>query len=195
MKALTEKQQQILKFIAEFSIREEMAPTVYELAAHFNIKTSTVFAHLRALQRKGKLTRTSQARSIKLTDRANTLHSKFRGVTIKLEDASDKSGEYVISGQFCADIDICFAMKVSDDAMRDFGIFAGDVVLLGTKSNIRPGDLVAAEVKGKTLLRNAYPRSRNRLELRPGNPDFPAQTYCLDNVKIRGVVVGLQREY
>lgn len=50
MKTLTEKQKNILEFIEEFLDREGMAPTVYEIAAHFDIKTSTVFAHLRALR-------------------------------------------------------------------------------------------------------------------------------------------------
>jgi len=195
MKKLTEKQQQILEFIAEFGIREGMAPTVYELAAHFGIKTSTVFAHLRALQRKGQLTRTSQARSIKLTDRANSRHSKFSGFVIKLEGTSGPIGDYMISSQFCSDAGFCFALKVPDDAMRDFGIFTDDVVLVGTNRKVCPGDLVAVEVQGQTLLRNVYPRSRNRLELRPGNPDFPVHTYCLNNVKIRGVIAGLQRKY
>ena len=67
MKGLTEKQKNILEFIEDFSEKEGMAPTVYEIADHFDIKTSTVFAHIRALQRKNELTRSSKARSIALT--------------------------------------------------------------------------------------------------------------------------------
>ena len=44
MKSLTEKQKNILEFIEEFLDREGMAPTVYEIADNFQIKTSTVFA-------------------------------------------------------------------------------------------------------------------------------------------------------
>ena len=69
MKTLTEKQKNILEFIEEFLDREGMAPTVYEIADNFNIKTSTVFAHLRALQRKKQLSRSSKARSISLMSR------------------------------------------------------------------------------------------------------------------------------
>ena len=66
MRELTEKQKNILQFIEEFSEKEGMAPTVYEIGEKFNIKTSTVFAHLKALQRKNQLTRSSKARSIAL---------------------------------------------------------------------------------------------------------------------------------
>ena len=64
MKKLTEKQGKILDFIMEFRKKHDMAPTVYEIAESFAIKTSTVFAHLRALQKKKFIVRTSKARSI-----------------------------------------------------------------------------------------------------------------------------------
>jgi len=63
MKKLTEKQVAILGMITEGYLNGK-TPTVYEIADQFKVKTSTVFAHIRALQRKGKLTRTSEARSI-----------------------------------------------------------------------------------------------------------------------------------
>ena len=66
MKNLTEKQKSIIDFIDDFIDRENMAPTVYEIADHFGIKTSTVFAHLKALQRKNQISRSSKARSISL---------------------------------------------------------------------------------------------------------------------------------
>ena len=72
MKTLTEKQKNILEFIEEFLDKEGMAPTVYEIADRFDIKTSTVFAHLRALQRKKQLSRTSKARSISIAGRKKT---------------------------------------------------------------------------------------------------------------------------
>ena len=45
MKTLTEKQKDILNFIEDFMEKDAMAPTVYEIADFFKIKTSTVFAH------------------------------------------------------------------------------------------------------------------------------------------------------
>ncbi len=66
MKGVTQKQQNILDFIVEFKNSEGMSPTVYEIADRFSIKTSTVFAHLRAMKRKELITRTSKARSIKV---------------------------------------------------------------------------------------------------------------------------------
>lgn len=66
MKGLTGKQKNIVEFISDFTNTMEMAPTIYEIAEHFGIKTSTVFAHVRALQKKSVLQRSSKARSISL---------------------------------------------------------------------------------------------------------------------------------
>ena len=66
MKGLTDKQKGMIEFIEEFMNTTGMAPTIYEIAEHFRIKTSTVFAHIRALQKKGFLSRSSKARSISL---------------------------------------------------------------------------------------------------------------------------------
>ena len=79
MKELTEKQKNMLDFIDDFLDREGMAPTVYEIADHFGIKTSTVFAHLKALQRKERISRSSKARSIavKKRDYQKVMHMSF----------------------------------------------------------------------------------------------------------------------
>ena len=66
MKGLTGKQKKIVEFIEDFNRTMGMAPTIYEIAEHFGIKTSTVFAHIRALQKKNILHRSSKARSISL---------------------------------------------------------------------------------------------------------------------------------
>jgi repressor LexA len=69
MRGLTEKQREILDFIEDFSEMEGMAPTVYEIADQFDIKTSTVSAHLQALQKKDFLSRTNKARSLSINRR------------------------------------------------------------------------------------------------------------------------------
>lgn len=66
MKKLTAKQRRILEFIIEFLKMEQMAPSVYEIADELSVKTSTVFVHLFALQKKGYIMRSRKARSIKV---------------------------------------------------------------------------------------------------------------------------------
>ena len=66
MKGLTDKQKQILDFIGQYGQEQGMAPTINEISEHFDVTAATAFAHVKALQKKGMLNRTSKARSISL---------------------------------------------------------------------------------------------------------------------------------
>ena len=207
MKALTEKQKNILEFINEFVQREHMAPTVYEIADEFQIKTSTVFAHLRALQRKNQLTRSSKARSIALTgDKPRFNHANFMMAVPLLSKI--KSGlpadnlEYKESDVFIdsslipsVDQDKIFALRITDDSMHNLGIFPNDVIILRQTTDVRPGDIVAAMVNDETTVRSFQPQRGGKIELRAANQNCKSQIYSAEQVVIQGRVIGLHREY
>lgn len=66
MKDLTSRQLAVLNFIRAFIAEEAMPPTVGEIARCFGVTTSSAFTHVVALQKKGVLTRSSKARSIRI---------------------------------------------------------------------------------------------------------------------------------
>ena len=210
MKTLTDKQKNILEFIEEFLDREGMAPTVYEIADHFGIKTSTVFAHLRALQRKKQLSRSSKARSISL---ANRSHGRARvpqgALLIPLlgrvnagapsESLEYKEGEVCVNSALVPDCppEGLFALRVQGESMRDLGIFDGDVVVVAqTTAKPRSGDIVVALLQGgEVTIKSFFPKTQGRIELRPANPEYNVQTYPASEVTIQGRVIELQRRY
>ena len=210
MKTLTEKQKNILEFIEEFLDREGMAPTVYEIADHFGIKTSTVFAHLRALQRKKQLSRSSKARSISLSSRTHSRHKVPSGALLipllgrvnagaPSESIAFKEGEVCISSQLVPDVppENLFALRVQGESMRDLGIFDGDVVIVAqTSSKPRSGDIVVALLQGgEVTVKSYFPKTQGRIELRPANPEYNVQIYSAEEVSIQGRVVELRRKY
>eukprot|EP00831_Metopus_contortus_P018324 TRINITY_DN1780_c0_g1_i5.p1 TRINITY_DN1780_c0_g1~~TRINITY_DN1780_c0_g1_i5.p1 ORF type:complete len:208 (+),score=33.04 TRINITY_DN1780_c0_g1_i5:728-1351(+) len=207
MKGLTEKQKNILEFIEEFSEKEGMAPTVYEIADHFDIKTSTVFAHIRALQRKNELTRSSKARSIALTKpKRKPKHMSFMlpipllgriNAGLPLDSQEYKEGEFYVDPQILGGIDTAkaFALKVAGESMRDLGIFDEDIVIVKQNEDYKAGDIVVALVDDETTVKSYYPLKGGRIELRPANADFIPQVYPSSQVKLQGVVIALQREY
>ena len=210
MKTLTEKQKNILEFIEEFLDREGMAPTVYEIADHFNIKTSTVFAHLRALQRKKQLSRSSKARSISLMSRMRGARGVPHGALMipllgrvnagaPAESLEYKEGEICVTSAQVNDypLDQLFALRVQGESMRDLGIYDGDIVIVAQTGNKpRPGDIVVALVQGNEgTVKSFVPKTGGRIELRPANPAYLPQYYAADQVKIQGRVIALQRKY
>ncbi len=207
MKALTEKQKSMLEYIEDFIEREGMAPTVYEIADYFSIKTSTVFAHLRALQRKSHITRTSKARSITVKGHKNkTKHMSFLlpvpllgriNAGSPAENLEYKEGEVFINPAMISNKDgsNTFALKVHGQSMRDLGIYEDDIVIVEKVDNVNPGDIVVALVQEETTVKSYFPLRGGRVELRPANNDFTTQVYPDAHVQIQGKVVGLQREY
>jgi len=207
MKALTEKQKNMLDYIEDFIEKEQMAPTVYEIADFFNIKTSTVFAHLRALQRKSHITRTSKARSISVKNsRSKAKHMSFL-LPIPLlgrinagspaDNLEFKEGEIFINPSIVSDKDAknVFALKVHGQSMRDLGIYEDDIIVVEKVDNVNPGDIVVALVQEETTVKSYFPLRGGRVELRPANNEFNTQVYPDAHVSIQGKVVGLQREY
>jgi repressor LexA len=207
MKALTDKQKKILEFIEEFMEKEAMAPTVYEIADFFNIKTSTVFAHLRALQRKNQITRSSKARSISLhRPRKKSKHMSFVlpipllgriNAGLPSESLEYKEGEVFVDSSLVnkKEAENAFALRVHGESMRDLGIYEDDIVIVKQPDDIKAGDIVVALVQNEATVKSYFPLKGGRIELRPANEEFSTQVYPASHVKVQGKVVALQREY
>ena len=189
MKGLTQKQKNIIEFINEFMTTQEMAPTIYEIAEHFHIKTSTVFAHIRALQKKNYLTRSSKARSSSLS------HPKKRsrfpaGVQsipfhcIGVASAAEPGDKTLVCDvtrllDSPAKEDL-YAVHVHGSDLNSSGIFDGDILIV--KSNpatVSGEDIVVAEENGREILKQAK--------------DAIINGTLSDAPNVKGVVVGLQR--
>jgi len=207
MKGLTERQKEILNFIESFSEEQGMAPTVYEIADHLGVKTSTVFAHLQALSKKGFLTRSSKARSITLSKKVSIFKkSETPMVEVPLvgrvcaglpaDSPEYREGTVLCDPAFLGgNIERLFALRVTGESMRDLGILDGDVVIARQTHNIRRGDIVVALVDNETTVKSYYPAPGAKVELRPANPDFKSQFYPVEDVSIQGKIVSLQRQY
>ena len=207
MKALTAKQKGILDYIEDFIEQEGMAPTVYEIADFFNIKTSTVFAHLRALQRKAHITRTSKARSISVKgSRGKPKHMSFL-LPIPLlgrinagspaDNLEFKEGEIFVNPSVISQKEStsAFALRVQGQSMRDLGIYEDDIIIVKQSESINAGDIVVALVQNETTIKSFFPLRGGRVELRPANSEYTTQVYPDAHVHIQGKVVGLQRDY
>ncbi len=70
MTNLTDRQRAVLTFITEYIDVRRKPPTVREIQAYFGFRsTSTVVAHLDALERKGQIRRTpGESRNIELSN-------------------------------------------------------------------------------------------------------------------------------
>lgn len=206
MKGLTDKQQEILDFVDQFSRREGMAPTVYEIADYLGIKSATAFAHLRALQRKGYVSRSSKARSLTLLRSDSPRHlSLILSIPIlgRISAGAPLLAEEHVESTIQFDPRLLprgagghqvFGLRVFGESMRDLGIMDGDIVIAKQTHTASLGDIVVALVDNETTVKSLYIKD-DTVELRPANPAFESQFYPLDRVFIQGVVIALHRTY
>ena len=204
MKGLTAKQHDILDFIEGFIRTEKMSPTVYEIAEHFKIKTSTVFAHLRALQKKNHISRSSKARSIVLTG----LKRKWRhpawlraipvydeGIDSRL--CSDPQKElYCDSSLFektlHTDSRNLYALRVHGSGMKEFGILDGDIAIVKRHpDSVKKGDILVTDENGESILKSCTDVENDHLSLLDANGKREEQS--IKDLLLKGVVVGVQR--
>lgn len=198
MKGLTEKQRKMLEFIEDFMNKSSMAPTVYEIADNFKIKTSTVFAHLRALQRKNHLTRSSKARSISLTKPRRKMKrflasnptpvpiiggagaGELTGLNCEADGARhrDLLCDPALIGGLDASQTGLFALRIKGHGLRDIGILDGDIVVAKPSLSIKRGDLVVSSIGNENVIQ------RQALDFQP----------MAQMGGIKGVVIALQRK-
>lgn len=71
MPELTERQQQILDYVCNFSEENGWPPSIREIAKYFEMaSTNGVFEHLQALEKKGRIWKGGGARQIRVLEAA-----------------------------------------------------------------------------------------------------------------------------
>ena len=206
MKGLTEKQRKVLEFIESFEETNGMAPTVYEIAENFSVKTSTIFSHLRALQRKKYLSRSSKARSIMLT---KPLHPKRRPTGLRsiplmdLRSINRKStplkeifcdASFLNRASSASDLRNLFAVTMENDDLQDKGILNGDVAILRRHpAALRTGDVVLAMINDQPEFRECTGIDNDSVEIRDVRPGSAPLSYPLEEAPFQGVIVSVQR--
>lgn len=138
-KLLTKRQIQILGFITEYINKNELSPTLEELADHLEITPPAALKHIRALSRKNVISYLpNTARSIKPVNKAAHVIKQFNIPYFEKEpsilDLSESKLESYEAGYRISSIEIedenYFAIKVTIPTMEDAGIRTGDIAIL-----------------------------------------------------------------
>lgn len=196
---LTRRQRDILNFFGEYSTAQGISPTLEEVARHFGLNKVTIFGHVAELERKGCLRRSAPGVS--------------RGLQIVHESRSPSPG-FPILGTIAAGVPIdaletpevlafeelvppgsdVYVLRVRGNSMIEDSIRDGDMVLVERRSNPEQGETVVAVLPGETATLKRFYRERDgRVRLQPANETL--EPLLVDQVEIRGVVIGVIRRY
>lgn len=203
MKQITERQNEVLTFIATFTKTNEYPPTVREISRHFDISLRAVQDHLAALQRKGYLsTEQKRSRSIRIlsgvkTEENKTYVSKIpllgtiaAGRPLLSEENLD--GYVNLTEPFIRPGKSYFALRVRGTSMINAGILEGDLAVIEQSETALDGQIVVAVLDNAITLKRYY-KETDQIRLQPENPDMQP-IYCKE-VRIAGILSNIVRTY
>ena len=212
-KQLTERQEQILTFIKQFTDSNGYPPTLREIGKKFDISsTFGVKRHLEALAKKGYLNIESNAsRGISFVKDDDLGAGEGQPLIERNEDFSkipivgrvaagspilaieNIEGSVVIDSSFMKKSEDCFALRVKGDSMINAGIFEGDLVIVSPKNEAKNGEIIVALV-GDDATVKTFEFKNNQVRLLPENNNYqPIEVNDKNEFSIVGKVVGVVR--
>jgi len=200
MKELTDRQKQVLSFIADYIKKNAYPPTIREIADNFSISVKGAHDHITALRKKGHLRQTDKRpRTMGLiharqedSDLINVpiLGSVAAGMPILSEENFD--GNIMLHRAMLKKNKKYFALKVKGDSMSGAGILEGDTAIIEKQNTARNGDIAVAVIDDAVTLKRFFKES-TRIKLQAENPSYKP-IYSQD-VKILGRLFSLIRSY
>jgi len=196
----SKKQAEVLKFIIGFRKKSGYAPSLAEIAEHFDISVPTVHQHISYLRKKNLLTtEKGKSRSIQIFNdhKRGVVEIPLMGLIAAggpIEAIRDPRPIDVPQSMLSLGSDY-YALKVAGVSMIEDGIFDGDIIIVREQPTVDDGDkaVVYLPDKDAVTLKRIY-REKNRIKLVPANKRL--KSFYETNVEIQGKVVGvIRKEY
>ena len=216
MEEITDRQKEILTFIQRTTEERGFPPTIREIGEEMDIRsTNGVNDHLKALERKGFLTRgEQQSRSLVPTKRARMVLGLG---TRKVSDngmidvpllGRVAAGAPILAQENIEDtvrIDSfllggsgkeVFALRVKGNSMIEDGIHDGDFIFVKKAPSAAVGEIVVALIEDEATVKRYFPEG-DRIRFQPANKDM--QPIYVSKAEFRqtmilGRVVGVYRK-
>jgi len=221
MQGLTARQQMVLDFIRQSISDRGYPPTLREIGARMGIRsTNGVNDHLRALERKGYLTREDmKSRALRPTGlaAAPSNGNDDNVVPMQRDTNDDDLVEVPVLGRVAAGLPLLaeehvvdtvwidrgllkggrevFGLKVTGDSMIDAGILSGDYIFVRKQLTATRGDIVVALIGDEATVKYYYPE-KDYVRFQPANKTMaPILVRATDfrPTMLLGVVVGVFR--
>jgi repressor LexA len=219
MQGLTTRQQMVLDFIRQSITDRGYPPTLREIGARMGIRsTNGVNDHLRALERKGYLTREDmKSRALRPTGLGNAALNGEDGITPQPPANDDDMVDVPILGRVAAGLPLLaeehvidtvridrgllkggrevFGLKVNGDSMIEAGILNGDYIFVKKQLTAQRGEIVVALIGDEATVKYYYPE-KDYVRFQPANKNMaPILVRATDfrPTMLLGVVVGVFR--
>lgn len=202
---LTKRQQEVLDYIRTCITDHGYPPTLRELGSQLGISsTNGVNDHLKALERKGYLSRDeAKSRALVPIDMEDSTEDSMVSVPLLGRIAAGApilAVEHVedtvkVDRFFLGNNSEVFALRVQGESMIDDGIHDGDFIFVQKQPVARPGEIVVAWIDEEATVKRYYPEGE-LIRFQPANDNFEPIYVRADEfreTRIIGIVVGIYR--
>lgn len=194
----SKRQAEILEFVSSFRQKNGYAPSLAEIATHFDVSVPTVHQHVAYLRKKNLLAaEKGKRRSIQAFNdhKRGVVEIPLMGLIAAggpIEAIRDPRPIDVPQSMLSAGANY-YALKIAGTSMIDDGIFDGDIVVVREQSTVDDGDKAVAYLPDKdaVTLKRIY-REGDRIKLVPANPKM--KPFYETDVEVQGKVVGVLRK-
>jgi repressor LexA len=212
MQGLTKRQAQTLDFIRQSIEERGYPPTLREIGESMGIRsTNGVNDHLRALERKGYLSRED------MKSRALRLVSRESEASVSSVPGDENLLEVQVLGRVAAGLPLLadenvidtvridrmlvrggrdvFGLRVQGDSMINAGILNGDYIFVRKQASAEPGEIVVALIGDEATVKYYHPE-KDYVRFQPANDQMaPILVRASDfrSTMLLGVVVGVYR--
>ena len=208
---LTDRQEEILIFIQQFTSGNGYPPTLREIGKHFQISsTFGVKRHLEALVKKGHINIESNAsRGIsmirKVQDELTESSFNDESVFIKIPvlgrvaaglpitAIENMEGSLVVDPMFLKKAEDAFALRIRGDSMINAGINDGDLVIVSPNEQSKNGDIIVAMLNDEATVKRFELKDKKIKLIAENNAYLPIEIKSEDDFKIVGKVKGVVR--
>ncbi|HEY72070.1 MAG: repressor LexA [Chloroflexi bacterium] len=210
---LSERQQNILEFLAEYVEENGYPPSIREIGVAADISsTSVVSYNLERLQERGYVSREREvSRGLKLTSMAQAaipgavVQVPLLGRIVAGAPIPVPASDFPLMGDETIELtrDILgdpaglYALEVEGNSMIDALVHDGDVVVMRHQQRVENGEMAAVWLRelGEMTLKRFYQETDGRVRLQPANPTM--QPIYVDDphmVEVQGKVVMVVRQ-
>ncbi len=199
METLTQRQQQIMDYLVQFTQAKGYPPSVREIGKAVGLSSSsTVHSHLETLEGKGLIKRDpSKPRALEI--KGVNYHNQANVTSLPLVGeiaagapviAEENIESYMPLPAELVRGDESFILKVKGDSMIEAGIFNGDYIVVRQQNVAQNGQIVAALIEDEATVKTYY-KEADHIRLQPENSSMePIRTL---NPSILGIVVAVLR--
>ncbi len=200
MEPLTEAQQQLYDWLAEYIRQHQYSPSIRQMMQAMNLKSpAPIQSRLEHLRAKGYIEWTEgKARTLQIvqTGRAGVPILGAIAAGGLLEPFTDAVEQLDFSSLFLPPQ--TFALRVIGDSMIEDYITEGDVVLMRPvpePDQLKNGTIVAAMVDGHGTTLKRFYRFGDRVTLKPANTKYQPIEVAAMQVQVQGALIGVWRDY